>query len=368
MKILVTGADGFIGKNLVVRLGENPPIEVVPITSNSSADDLRNSAKIVDFVFHLAGANRPANPADFNRINIDFTRDLVEALTAAGRRIPVIFTSSRKAGEDSLYGKSKRDGEQALLKYRETGGVTLIYRLPNVFGKWCRPNYNSAVATFCNNIAHGLPITVTDPNAALELVYIDDVIDHFIALLKAPSLAAGFGEVTPTYQTTVGVVADLIRSFHDSRQVMQIEQVGTGLIRALYSTYLSYFDPTQFSYPLKKHEDSRGSFSEILKTKDSGQFSFFTAHPGITRGGHYHHTKVEKFLIVEGSALFKFRHIKTNDYYELRVEGSDPTVVETVPGWAHDVTNVGEGVMIALLWANEVFDPERPDTISRGLT
>lgn len=366
MKILVTGADGFIGKNLVVRLRENPAFEVLPITRASSADALREAVNKTEFVFHLAGANRPTDQADFNRINIEFTQVLADALSAAKNRAPVVFASSRKAGEDSLYGSSKIGAEQALLQLAETGSIVQIFRLPNVFGKWCRPNYNSAVATFCNNVAHGLAIQISDPNAPLELVYIDDVVDHFVAM-PGPAMTTGFGEVTPTYKTTVGVVADLIRSFHDSREAMLIGRVGTGLERALYSTYLSYLDTANFSYPLKKHEDARGFFSEILKTKDSGQFSVFTAHPGVTRGGHYHHTKVEKFVIVEGSALFKFRNITTDQFYELRTEGATPTVVETIPGWAHDVTNVGSGLMIALLWANEVFDPQRPDTIARGV-
>lgn len=367
MKVLVTGANGFIGKNFVIRAGEIPGIEVIPVTRASTHQELKNGVAQADVVVHLAGVNRPKDPTEFRQGNVEFTESLAACLLKVKSTAKVIFASSRKAGENSDYGSTKEEAESALRKYADlTGNPVFIFRLPNVFGKWCRPDYNSAVATFCHNISQGLPIQVNDPDARLDLVYVDDVMDEFIRIIQEPSPANDdFNEITPVYATTVGAVADQIRFFHNERKKLHIDRVGAGLPRALYSTYLSYLRNDQFSYPLTKHEDPRGFFAEILKTSDSGQFSVFTALPGITRGGHYHHTKVEKFVIVEGEALFKFRHIATGECYELTTKGSAPAVVETIPGWAHDVTNVGPNTMIALLWANEVFDPQRPDTIAR---
>jgi UDP-2-acetamido-2,6-beta-L-arabino-hexul-4-ose reductase len=253
--------------------------------------------------------------------------------------------------------------EDALLDYaRRNGAPAAIYRLPNIFGKWCRPNYNSAVATFCHNVARGFPIKVNDPAAVLNLIYIDDVMDTFIAALD-DGFTTGFAEAGPIYCSTVGGIAELIRGFGESRKLNAIDDVGTGLIRALYSTFVSYLPPEAFAYPITSHRDERGAFSEMLKTKSAGQFSYFTAVPGCTRGGHYHHTKTEKFLIVHGEALFRFRHVLTGQTREVRTSADDPCVVETIPGWTHDVTNVGQGILVSLLWANEVFDRARPDTV-----
>jgi UDP-2-acetamido-2,6-beta-L-arabino-hexul-4-ose reductase len=237
-----------------------------------------------------------------------------------------------------------------------------------VFGKWCKPNYNSAVATFCYNTINDLPISINDPSALINLVYIDDVVNEFISVIKKVE-QGNFEpvqktvEVNPVYQITVGNLIDQLALFKESKSTSIIERVGVDLTRALYSTYISYFSTEQFSYPLIKHEDPRGVFVEMLKTKDSGQFSFFSAHPGITRGGHYHHSKNEKFLVVKGNAKFGFRHIETDEYYELLTSGAEPLVVETVPGWSHDIKNIGDDEMFVMLWANETFDPENPDTI-----
>lgn len=254
--------------------------------------------------------------------------------------------------------------EEALLVLsRETGTPTYIYRLPNVFGKWCKPNYNSAVATFCYNVAHDLPIKINDPSSLIPLVYVDDVITDFLRVMdQRPE--HGYRDVSPVYDITVGELARQLYEFKDSRTSLTMVPVGKGLIRALYSTYISYFTPEQFTYPLVKHEDARGVFVEMLKTHDSGQFSFFTAHPGVTRGGHYHHTKTEKFLVVKGAARFCFRHVESDEVYELNVSADNPEVVETIPGWSHDITNIGQDEMIVMLWANEVFDRQRPDTIN----
>lgn len=362
---LVTGAEGFIGRNLTIRLGELGH-EVIPIGRGHDASDLADAAKRADFVFHLAGVNRPQDPADFAIGNRDFTSEVCEALAAAGNTAPIAYTSSIQAVADNPYGESKRGAEQALERHGEaTGAPVLIYRLPNVFGKWARPNYNSAVATFCHNIAHGLEITVNDPAAPLRLVYVDDVVAAFVALLEdGATRDSGFHEVRPVYETTVGEVADTIRSFPGSRDTLVSARVGTGLTRALYSTYLSYLEPEQFSYGLPIHADPRGAFVEMLKTPDAGQFSYFTSGPGVTRGDHYHHTKAEKFLVIQGTAHFGFRHIVTGETYEVVTKGGEAKIVETIPGWTHNITNIGEDELICMLWANEIFDRDRPDTIA----
>ena len=330
MRVLVTGAGGFIGRNLISHLARREGIEVVRYTR----DDDRAAAPLaldqVDFVFHLAGVNRPQDPRDFATGNADFTRrvcdEIAAVVRATGRKIPVLFTSSIQAEKDNEYGESKRRAEEHLRTLAATRGVPVyLFRLPNVFGKWCRPNYNSAVATFCHNLARGLPVQINDPSAPLRLVYIDDVIRGFLAALDgrpAARDAAGFVPVVPEYATTVGEVVDLIREFRAGRSTLHVRQVGTGFLRALHSTYVSYLPPESFSYTVPKHEDPRGAFVEMLKTTDSGQFSYFTAHPGVTRGGHYHHTKTEKFLVIKGRARFRFRHIDTGEARELTTEGA----------------------------------------------
>ncbi len=360
MKLLVTGADGFIGKNLCVQLGERKDVDILPITRASTPQALAEAAAQADFVFHLAGINRPQRDSEFTTGNADFTRSLCAALTATGRKIPVLFTSSTQAARDNAYGTSKRAAEEALQAYTQhTAAPVHILRLPNVFGKWARPNYNSAVATFCHNIAQGLPIEIHDPAALITLVYIDDVIAHFLQLLDG---TAATTEVTPQYQISVGELAAQITRFKESRASLITEPVGTGLIRALYATYITYLTPAQFAYDVPRYGDARGVFVEMLKTPDCGQFSFFTAHPGITRGSHYHHTKTEKFLVIQGKARFGFRHLITNETFTLFTGGDKPQIVETIPGWTHDITNVGDSEMIVMLWANEIFDREKPDT------
>ncbi|UZK68745.1 NAD-dependent epimerase/dehydratase family protein [Sphingomonas sp. S1-29] len=362
-RVVITGADGFIGRNLALRLAELGDV-VLPLTRSSTSVAWHAAVAEADAVVHLAGANRPADPADFDAVNAGTATLLVTALEAANCAVPVLYASSTRASGDDHYGRSKRAGENALLDYgKRSGNPVYVLRLPNVFGKWARPNYNSAVATFCYNIARDLPITVNDPAAPLRLVYIDDVVTTLIAVLDDRP-AAGFTEVAPIYTTTVGAVAETIRGFRADRADNFIDAVGAGLTRALYATYVAALQPADFSYEIASHRDPRGAFSEMLKTRSAGQFSYFTALPGVTRGGHYHHSKTEKFLIVHGKARFGFRHVLTGETHEILVEGETPTIVETVPGWAHDVTNIGDGVMISLLWANEIFDRTRPDTIA----
>lgn len=371
-KVLITGANGFVGKNLQLHLAERKDVQVLCFTRESDVAQLPSLLQEVDFVFHLAGVNRPQDPQEFSVGNAELTQVLCQAVAEVaadtGRKIPVVYTSSTQAARVNPYGQSKRLAEEALFALQRTSGVPVhVFRLPNVFGKWCKPNYNSAVATFCHNIARDLPIQVNDPAAALTLVYVDDAVERFIQLLDGADAmvdADGFAAVAPQYTMTVGELAAQIQTFKDSRNTLMTERVGTGLIRALYATYVSYLPVEAFTYTVPMYGDPRGVFAEMLKTPDCGQFSYFTAHPGITRGGHYHHTKTEKFLVIKGQARFKFRHMQTGEAYELVTSGDKAEIVETVPGWTHNITNIGSDEMIVMLWANEVFDRARPDTFA----
>lgn len=371
MRVLITGADGFIGRNLLLLLSERKDVEIVTFTRADAVEALTEKLDGVAFVFHLAGVNRPQTADELMSGNAGLTEALCRALSESGKHVPVIFTSSTQAAADNPYGESKRAAEIALMELMEQTGIPVhIYRLPNVFGKWARPNYNSAVATFCHSIARGLPITINDRAAKLTLVYVDDVIEAFVKLMDGavPSMDEfGFANISTVYLSTVGDVADTIRGFRDSRDSLVTARAGLGLTRALYSTYVSYLPAEHFSYNVPMHGDARGVFVEMVKTEDSGQFSYFTAHPGITRGGHYHHSKTEKFLVIKGKALFKFRHMDTGETHRIETDGNKAEIVETVPGWTHDITNIGDDLMIVMLWANEIFDRERPDTYASAL-
>lgn len=368
MKVLITGANGFVGKNLLAHLRERKDVEVLRFCRGDNIASLHSLVSEVDFIFHLAGVNRPQFVEEFKLGNADLTQALCAAVEASGRNVPILYTSSIQAELANAYGDSKREAEDALLNLSmKFGNSVHLYRLPNVFGKWARPNYNSAVATFCYNVANNLPVSINDANAKISLVYIDDVISSFISVMDGAQAGNPFVEIDQNYSITVGDLSAQLHAFKDSRKTMIAERVGTGLVRALYSTYLSYLPPEEFAYEVPKYGDARGVFVEMLKTKDSGQFSYFTAHPGITRGGHYHHTKTEKFLVISGKAHFRFRHITSGEYYELFTEGEVPKIVETVPGWSHDITNVGEREMIVMLWANEIFDRELPDTFTMSV-
>ncbi len=365
MQVVIIGANGFIGQNLRLQIEERGLAGVVSVTRDTSRESRRAALASADLVVHLAGVNRPRDVAEFATGNADLTAAICDELEASGRAIPLVYASSIQAVLDNAYGRSKRAGEQAVEAYGvRTGAGVAILRLVNVFGKWCRPNYNSVVATFCHNIARGLPISVVDPESALRLVHIDDVVAQILGYVRDGVVASGLVEVGPVHDTTVGMLSDLIGSFAASRETLEMERVGTGFLRALYATFVSYIPPDAFSYRLTKHEDPRGVFAELVRTKDSGQLSFFSAHPGVTRGGHYHHTKTEKFLVVKGTARFGFRHVITGERFDLVVEGAEARVVETVPGWVHDITNIGSDEMFVLLWANERFDPQLPDTIA----
>ena len=368
MKVLITGANGFIGKNLVAHLQERKDVEVLRFCHEDDISSLDGLVNEVDFIFHLAGINRPKSVDEFKTGNTDLTKVLCASVAASGRNIPVVYTSSIQAELDNAYGSSKRDAEHALTALSAEHGVDVhVFRLPNVFGKWARPNYNSAVATFCHNIVNDLPISINDANAKISLVYIDDVVSSFIAVMDGKYPVGSTAVVEPIYSISVGELSSVLYAFKESRESMITERVGTGLVRALYSTYLSYVPPAAFTYKVAKHGDARGVFVEMLKTKDSGQFSYFTAHPGITRGGHYHHSKTEKFLVIKGKACFRFRHIVSGEFYELFTDGETPEIVETVPGWSHDITNEGDEEMVVMLWANEIFDRELPDTYTMAV-
>lgn len=371
MKVLITGANGFVGHNLALHLSERKEINIARFTRDNHYDEFPALLSEIDFIFHLAGVNRPDDPKEFITGNADLTRELCNAIIASGRKIPVIYTSSIQASENNAYGVSKKAAEDLLFAlHSSTGNPVHVFRLPNVFGKWCKPNYNSVVATFCYNLTRDLPIKIHDPTKPLRLVYIDDVINRFIQIMDGSDRdfdENGFEILYPQYTTTVGKLADQLQAFKASRTNLTTERVGAGLVRALYSTYLSYLPTHSFVYPVPIHEDTRGVFVEMLKTPDCGQFSYFTVYPGITRGGHYHHSKTEKFLVIKGVARFKFRQINTDEKFELVISGRVPTILETIPGWTHDVTNIGDEEMVVMLWANEVFDRTHPDTYACSL-
>jgi len=365
MRVLVTGSQGFIGKNLIVHLEQDDQISVLTFSRDNTIDELALLVEQADAIVHLAGENRPKEVSAFEEVNAGLTQSLCDAIHATRRKLPIVLASSIQAGLGNPYGQSKIAAEKIVETLaHDTGSPVYIYRLPGVFGKWCKPNYNSVVATFCHNISQGLPIQINDPAASVRLVYIDDVVDEFLKAIQQSNGGVSKPYINPEYSITLGDLADQIKAFKNCRESLTSEQVGNGLVRALYSTYVSYLNPDQFSYPLPKYSDERGVFVEMLKTKDSGQFSFFTVHPGVTRGGHYHHTKTEKFLVIKGTAKFGFRHIVSGESYELHTSGDEPQVVDTVPGWTHDITNVGEDEMVVMLWANEIFDHDKPDTIA----
>ncbi|EOI6869250.1 SDR family oxidoreductase [Yersinia enterocolitica] len=362
-RVLVTGASGFIAKNLIARLNEEN-YDVIKFEREDNITLLDELLKNTDFIFHLAGTNRPKENIEFKTGNADFTLELIKKIKAKRKKIPIIFTSSIQIYQNNEYGRSKLEAENYLLELsKELGNPVLIYRLPNVFGKWCKPNYNSVIATFCHNIANGLSIIINDKTSKLELVYIDDVINTFISDLNSLVKPTGYYDIPTKYHTTVGEVSDILFGFEKNRSTLMIDSVGRGLVRALYSTYLSYLPTDKFSYEIPVYADARGKFAEVLKTPESGQFSFFTALPGVTRGGHYHHSKNEKFIVLSGTALFAFRNIITNECKEEVVSSEQTKVVETVPGWAHNIKNIGNTELVVMLWANEIFDREKPDTI-----
>ena len=364
MKILVTGARGFIGKNLICELKNCGYDSIYEVDLDTTDSELSDYCSDCEFVFHLAGVNRPQNDEEFMKGNFGFTSVLLDKLEAAANKAPVLITSSTQAELDNLYGKSKKAGEDLLFTYGQENGVKVfVYRLTNVFGKWSRPNYNSAVATFCNNIAAGLPIKVNDPSVVMKLVYIDDVVNEFIAAMKGnANIVNGFGTVPVEHVIELGRIADLIYSFKESRKTLALPDFSNEFEKKLYSTYLSFLPKDEFSYKLDAKCDERGSFTEIIRTNDRGQVSVNIAKPGITKGNHWHHTKNEKFLVVKGKAIISFRKVGEEEIIEYPVSGEDMTVVDIPCGYTHNIKNVGDEDLITVMWVNEPFDEKNPDT------
>lgn len=363
MKVLVTGAKGFIGKNLVERLSRIDGIVIHQFDKENTMDEVEGYIRNIDFIFHLAGINRPENPEEFYKGNRDTIKELIDVIEKKELKIPILVTSSIQAEQDNDYGKSKLEGEIFLREYSKRNHAQIyIYRLPNVFGKWCRPNYNSVIATWCHNIANNIDITISDRNIKLNFVYIDDVVNTFVSHLQKQGEIKEYYEISTVYSKTLGEISDLIHSFKNNRKTLVIEKVGMDFERALYSTYLSYLPEDEFSYELTEHKDDRGAFVEILRTIDSGQFSISTSKPGITRGNHYHNTKNEKFLVIKGEAIIRFRNIYSDKVIEYPVSDKKLEVVDIPVGYTHNITNIGTGEMILVIWANELFDKENPDT------
>lgn len=361
MKILITGSDGFIARNLIAELRGRGHEELLFCNRSTTKEELEGYIERCDVLMHLAGVNRPEDEAEYTIGNVGFTEEIVETLMKHHKRIPVVFTSTILNTRHGLYGESKRKAEVLLQGYAEhSGALVFIFRLPNVFGKWCRPNYNSFVATFCYNIAHDLDIRINDSSAQVTLAYIDDVIEELISCIDRK--VGGYMEITETCQTTVGEVAERIIGFKRGRETIEVPHIEDALGKKLYSTYLSYLEPENFRYKLNMHQDRRGSFTEFVHLKELGQISVNVAKPGIVKGNHWHHTKVEKFLVVSGTALIKLRHIVTDKTAEYTVSGECLEVVEIPIGYAHSITNIGKGDLVTIIWANEVFDSQRPDT------
>lgn len=375
MNILVTGAQGFMGKNLVATLeairdgkdkshGLMNDLNILPYDLDTDPALLDDYCRQADFICHLAGVNRPQDPEEFMEGNFGFTSTLLETLKKHDNNAPVLITSSVQAALDNPYGRSKKAGEDLMFSYsEETGTPVYVYRLPNAFGKWSRPNYNSAIATFCHNIARGLPITITDRDISLNLVYIDDIVTEIIRAIKGDATRSDvFCEVQPVHQVTLGEIADLLHGFYESRWSLQVPQLDNPLVKKLYSTYLSFLPEDAFAYSLTTHTDPRGSFTEVLRTPDRGQVSVNISKPGITKGNHWHHTKNEKFLVVQGHGIVRFRKIGEEKVIEYPVNGEALKVVDIPTGYTHNIENIGNENMVTLMWANEMFDPEKPDT------
>lgn len=364
MKILITGAGGFVGQNVVAELEHSGEHELYLCTRDTTLEELEQYTKDCQFVFHLAGVNRPNDEAEFMEGNFGFTSDLLALLKQHENKAPIVLTSSIQAELDNPYGKSKKAGEELLFAYgKETGAKVYVYRLVNLFGKWSRPNYNSVVATFCYNVAHDLAIQVNAPDAELKLSYIDDVLVEFLAALAGnPTKSGDYCVVPVIHQIKLGELAELIESFKASRENRLIVDMANPLTKKLYSTYLSYLPEDQFSYPLKMNVDNRGSFTEFIRTPDRGQVSINISKPGITKGNHWHHTKNEKFLVVAGTGVIRFRKPNETKIIEYFVSGEQLEVVDIPVGYTHNIENLGENDMVTVIWVNENFDPKTPDT------
>ncbi len=365
MRILITGAGGFMGKNLVAALNQSGSHEIYAYDLDTPEEQLTKWCKDCEFVYHLAGVNRPKEQEAFMEGNFGFTSTLLNTLKQHGNTCPVMLSSSTQATQQNPYGQSKRAGETLLFDYgKETGAKVYVFRFPNVYGKWSRPNYNSAIATFCHNIARGLPITVNDPSHTMQLVYIDDLVAALVDLLTGKAVMDGpLATVPETQQATLGEITQLLYDFKNSRETLAVANMADPFQKRLYATYLSFLPEDDLSYPLNMHCDHRGSFTEFLRTPDRGQVSVNVSKPGIVKGNHWHHTKNEKFLVVAGTGVIRFRSVQGGPVTEYFVDGEHLTVVDIPPGYTHNIENLGQGEMVTIMWANEAFDPDKPDTI-----
>ena len=364
MRVLVTGANGFVGKNLISHLSLNKDIEVFKYDIDSSLDNLDKYTKECDFVYHLAGINRPQNTSEYMEGNFGFTNVLLNKLIENNNKCPIMISSSIQAELENDYGKSKKAGEDLIFKYGKDNNVKVyVYRFPNLFGKWCRPNYNSVIATFCNNIANNLEIVVNDENKELNLAYIDDVCEELVSCLNDnPHREENFCYVPTTYTKSLGYIANLIKSFKKNDHGIMVPSTGDEFTKKLYATYISYVPLKNMVVDLEEHRDNRGIFCELVRTKEAGQVSISTTNPEIVRGGHYHHTKMERFIVIKGKAKIKFEHVITHETYEFEVSGNKLQYVTIPVGYQHSINNIGNEELILILWANELFDPNKTDT------
>ena len=364
MKILVTGAKGFVGKNLVAELRNKGYIDIFEFDKETDKSLLSKYTKECDFVFHLAGINRPKDEKEFMEGNFGFTLELLDLLKKHNNKSLVLITSSIQAERDTPYGRSKKSGEDLIFDYsQETGTKVLVYRLPNLFGKWSRPNYNTVVATYCHNISRDLDIQINNPDAKLTLCYIDDVLEEFLKALEGnPTQQDDYCFVPIIHNIKLGELAKIIRNFKDSRVNLSIPNMEDELTKKLYSTYLSFLPEDRFSYDLKMNCDHRGSFTEFIRTPERGQVSVNVSRPGITKGNHWHHTKNEKFMVVSGEGVIRFRKIDDEKIIEYRVSGEKLQVVDIPTGYTHSIVNIGDKDLVTVMWANESFNPEKPDT------
>ncbi len=362
--VLVTGSDGFVGKNLIAALQQLKNIEIRKFDITNTLGDLEEYLKEADFIFHLAGVNRPKEEKEFKEGNIDFTRNIISTLEKLGKKTPIVFSSSIQAKQKNPYGESKKSAEDALYEYsKKNKAEVFIYRLPNVFGKWCRPNYNSVIATFCYNISHGLDIKISDEKNEVELVYIDDVVEEFAGLIKSrPKAVKNPLGVKRSFKITLGELANKIRGFKEIRKSLIVPDYSDDFTRFLYATYLSYLDVKDFSYKPEMKTDQRGNLTELIKSRQFGQIFVSKSHKGVKRGNHYHHTKIEKFCVIKGKAEIKFKNILNNEVISYPVSGELIEIVDIPPGYSHSIENTGEDELVVLFWADEIFNPEKTDT------